>query len=58
MASTADKTKPYIPHNSVKQDGWSTDTEATATCFCGTVQLTLVSPNTDPADFSIFHSKV
>ncbi|KAI0400263.1 Mss4-like protein [Xylaria palmicola] len=41
MASTADKTKSYIPHNSLQQDGWSTDTEATATCFCGAVQLAL-----------------
>ncbi|KAI1362275.1 Mss4-like protein [Xylaria arbuscula] len=41
MAAAADKTKPYVPHNSLKQDGWSTDTEATATCFCGTVQITL-----------------
>ncbi|KAI1178321.1 Mss4-like protein [Nemania sp. FL0916] len=41
MASTADKSKPYIPHNSLRQDGWSSDTEATATCFCGTVQLSL-----------------
>ncbi|KAI1118197.1 Mss4-like protein [Nemania sp. NC0429] len=41
MSSTADKTKPYIPHNSLQQDGWSNDTEATATCFCGTVQITL-----------------
>ena len=42
MASKADKTKPYIPLNSLQQDGWSKDTEATATCFCGTVQLALV----------------
>ncbi|KAI1613867.1 Mss4-like protein [Exophiala viscosa] len=39
MASTADKSKPYIPHNSGASDGWSTDDEATATCFCGAVQL-------------------
>lgn len=42
MASIADKTMPYIPSNSLQQDGWSNDTEATATCYCGTVQLALV----------------
>ncbi|KAI1812377.1 Mss4-like protein [Poronia punctata] len=41
MASTADRSKPYIPNNTLKQDGWSNDEEATATCFCGTVQLAL-----------------
>ncbi|KAI1380163.1 Mss4-like protein [Hypoxylon crocopeplum] len=39
MAATADKSKPYIPLNSGATDGWSTDSEATATCFCGAVQL-------------------
>lgn len=28
----------------VAEDGWSTDDEATATCFCGAVQLAFVSP--------------
>ncbi|KAI1129696.1 Mss4-like protein [Nemania abortiva] len=41
MATRSDKTKPYIPNNSPQQDGWSTDTEATVTCFCGTVQLAI-----------------
>ncbi|KAK5626059.1 hypothetical protein RRF57_001774 [Xylaria bambusicola] len=52
MASTADKSKPYIPPNSLKQDGWSTDTEATATCFCGTVQLSL--PTEGPGLIDVF----
>ncbi|KAI1419844.1 Mss4-like protein [Xylaria sp. FL1777] len=43
MASTADRTKPYIPHNSLRQDGWSKEHEATATCFCGIVQLSLAT---------------
>lgn len=30
-------------------DGWSTESEATATCFCGSVQLILVS-RTPPND--------
>lgn len=39
MAATADRSKPYIPHNSGANDGWSTEDAATATCFCGAVQL-------------------
>lgn len=27
----------------LSKDGWSTESEATATCFCGSVQLVLVS---------------
>lgn len=37
--STADKSKPYIPLASLANDGWSKDGKATATCFCGAVQL-------------------
>ena len=39
----SDKSKPYIPPAGVATDGWSQDDEATATCFCGTVQLAFVS---------------
>ena len=39
----ADKSKPYIPCAGEASDGWSNDDEATATCFCGSVQLSLVS---------------
>ncbi|CAK7234971.1 hypothetical protein SBRCBS47491_009131 [Sporothrix bragantina] len=39
MAASADKTKPYIPQAGSANDGWSTDNKATATCFCGAVQL-------------------
>ncbi|KAK1255706.1 hypothetical protein MKX07_007965 [Trichoderma sp. CBMAI-0711] len=28
-----------LPLSGVARDGWSTDTEATATCFCGAVQI-------------------
>ncbi|KAF1991104.1 hypothetical protein K402DRAFT_417168 [Aulographum hederae CBS 113979] len=38
-AAAADKSKPYFPLASVTQDGYSNEEEATATCFCGTVQL-------------------
>ena len=44
MAATSDKSKPYIP---LPSDGaYSTDSEATATCFCGAVQLAF--PTTAP----------
>jgi len=39
MASTTDKTKPYIPLAGMADDGWSKEDSATATCFCGAVQL-------------------
>lgn len=42
-ASAADKSKPYIPLNSGVDDGYSKDNEATATCYCGAVQLLFVS---------------
>ena len=32
-----------FPIVNLSDDGWSTDDEATATCFCGAVQLILVS---------------
>ncbi|THU76676.1 hypothetical protein K435DRAFT_878866 [Dendrothele bispora CBS 962.96] len=38
-AAANDASKPYIPLNSGAGDGWSKEGEATATCFCGTVQL-------------------
>ncbi|KAF7345655.1 Glutathione-dependent formaldehyde-activating GFA protein [Mycena venus] len=34
-----DKSKSYFPLAGSASDGWSTEDEATATCFCGTVQL-------------------
>ncbi|KAI9712741.1 MAG: hypothetical protein M1820_001363 [Bogoriella megaspora] len=34
-----DKSKSYFPLANLTHDGWSSDTEATATCLCGSVQL-------------------
>ncbi|KAJ7274887.1 hypothetical protein C8J57DRAFT_1592350 [Mycena rebaudengoi] len=34
--------EPYIPLAGGADDGWSKDNEATATCFCGAVQLAFV----------------
>lgn len=42
--SLTDKSKPYIPLAGLASDGWSNEDEATATCFCGEVQLVFVSP--------------
>ncbi|KAJ6598890.1 Mss4-like protein [Mycena vulgaris] len=52
MAATADKSKPYIPLASSASDGWSTEEEATATCFCGAVQLSF--PTQGPGLVDVF----
>jgi hypothetical protein len=39
MAKPLDLTKPYIPLAGTASDGWSTEDSATATCYCGAVQL-------------------
>lgn len=41
--TTTDLSKPYIPVIGHVTDGYSKESEATATCFCGTVQLAFVS---------------
>lgn len=38
-----EETRPYFPLAGVAHDGWSNENEATATCFCGAVQLSFVS---------------
>ena len=43
MAPTTDKSIHYMPLAGLASDGWSKEDEATATCFCGTVQLAFVS---------------
>ncbi|APA05928.1 hypothetical protein sscle_01g006980 [Sclerotinia sclerotiorum 1980 UF-70] len=37
--TTADISKPHFPLAGGASDGWSNEDEATATCFCGAVQL-------------------
>ncbi|KAL0936001.1 uncharacterized protein CTRU02_208216 [Colletotrichum truncatum] len=39
MASNPNNQRPRFPVSSLKNDGWSTEDEATATCLCGAVQL-------------------
>ncbi|KAH7084533.1 Mss4-like protein [Paraphoma chrysanthemicola] len=48
----APKDQPYFPLTGVANDGWSTDTEATATCFCGAVQLSF--PTSGPGLVDVF----
>ncbi|KAK9349564.1 Mss4-like protein, partial [Lipomyces doorenjongii] len=43
MAATAKSKPPYIPLAGCADDGWVKEDEATATCFCGAVQLAFVS---------------
>jgi hypothetical protein len=43
MAASTGKTKSYFPLAGSASDGWSNEDEATATCFCGAVQLAFVS---------------
>jgi hypothetical protein len=38
----SDNTKPYFPLAGGADDGWSKDDSATATCYCGAVQLAFV----------------
>ncbi|KAL5358831.1 Mss4-like protein [Aspergillus floccosus] len=46
MTAKNDNSCPYIPLAGIARDGWSTKDQATATCYCGTVQL--VFPTTGP----------
>ncbi|KAF8202744.1 Mss4-like protein [Mycena galopus ATCC 62051] len=38
-SALADRSQPWFPLAGSATDGWSNDEEATATCFCGAVQL-------------------
>lgn len=38
-----EKSSPYIPQNAPGNDGFNKNGLATATCFCGAVQLQFVS---------------
>lgn len=50
--STPETHPDAFPVASLARDGWSTDTQATATCFCGSVQM--VVPTTAPGLSSTF----
>ncbi|GIC93152.1 GFA family protein [Aspergillus udagawae] len=50
--ATTDNSKPYIPLAGSANDGWSTEDQATATCYCGIVQL--VFPTQGPGLLDTF----
>ena len=51
-AAATDKSKPYIPVAGCADDGWSKEDSATATCYCGAVQLAF--PTQGPGLLSTF----
>ncbi|KAJ5625354.1 hypothetical protein N7510_001663 [Penicillium lagena] len=53
-ASTIDKSKPYFPLAGGADDGWSTEDEATATCFCGAVQLSFLTASVHATNFTVY----
>ncbi|KAL3470592.1 Mss4-like protein [Aspergillus californicus] len=56
MASISDTDKkPYFPLAGVRQDGWSDGDRATATCFCGAVQLSFPTHPPGLVDTFICH---
>jgi hypothetical protein len=52
MASIIDKSNPYLPLAGGASDGWSNEDSATATCYCGAVQLAF--PTQSPGLLSTF----
>ncbi|KAI4643406.1 uncharacterized protein J4E78_009875 [Alternaria triticimaculans] len=55
--STSDKSVPYFPLAGQAKDGFSNNEEATATCFCGAVQLAF--PVEGPVDdFNLVETKL
>jgi len=52
MAASADMSKPYLPLAGGATDGWSKEDSATATCYCGAVQLAF--PTEGPGLLSTF----
>ncbi|KAJ5612192.1 hypothetical protein N7510_005386 [Penicillium lagena] len=55
MAAAADKSKPYIPLSGGADDGWSKGDQATATCYCGAVQLAFPTQAPGLVDTFICH---
>lgn len=52
MANAADESKSYFPLAGAADDGWTKEDSATATCFCGAVQLAF--PTQGPGLISTF----
>lgn len=48
----------HIPVSGIATDGWSKENEATATCFCGAVQLVFVSRPSHPPHLASDHQEL
>ncbi|KAL2833945.1 Mss4-like protein [Aspergillus pseudoustus] len=55
MVTAANKTRPYIPLAGSANDGWSTKDQATATCYCGAVQLAFPTQGPGIVDTFVCH---
>ncbi|KAF7965518.1 hypothetical protein HWV62_43078 [Athelia sp. TMB] len=53
--SSADKSQPWIPAIGTAEGGWSKEDEATATCFCGAVQLAFPTEGPGLVDTFVCH---
>ncbi|KAF2485891.1 Mss4-like protein [Neohortaea acidophila] len=49
------ESEAYIPPSGVAEDGWTKDGRATATCYCGEVQLSFPVDGDDLVDTFICH---
>ncbi|KAJ5493632.1 hypothetical protein N7463_009719 [Penicillium fimorum] len=49
------KSKPYIPLAGGADDGWSQDGKATATCYCGAIQLAFPTQGPGLVDTFVCH---
>ncbi|CAI7599257.1 unnamed protein product [Penicillium glandicola] len=52
---STDKSKPYIPLAGGADDGWSQEHEATATCYCGGIQLAFPTQGPGLVDTFLCH---
>ena len=55
MAAAPEKSEPYFPLAGSANDGWSNEDSATATCYCGTVQLAFPTQGPGLLSTSICH---
>ncbi|KAJ5588350.1 hypothetical protein N7537_011028 [Penicillium hordei] len=55
MAAARDNSKPYIPVAGGADDGWSKEGQATATCYCGAVQLAFPTQGPGLIDTFVCH---
>jgi hypothetical protein len=55
MTAAPEKSKPYFPLAGGANDGWSNEDSATATCYCGAVQLAFPTEGPGLLSTSICH---